>query len=30
MDHEHKARRSGKCLGYTTGEVVRLAVRKVD
>jgi hypothetical protein len=27
---EHMARRNSKYLGYSTGEVVRLAVRRVD
>ena len=30
MDHEHVARRNSKYLGYPTGEVARLAVRRVD
>ena len=30
MDCEHMARRNSKYLGYTTGEVARPAVRKVD
>ena len=30
MNHEHMARTNSKYLGYTTGEVARLRVRRVD
>ena len=29
-NHEHMARRNNKYAGYTTGEVARSAVRRVD
>ena len=29
-NHEHMVKRNSMCLGYTAGEVIRLAVRIVD
>jgi hypothetical protein len=30
MDHEHMVRRNSKYLWYTTGDIARPAVRKID